>query len=174
MNNADYIRTLFDSHYWGLAKIFAAAEGMSDDEYAASNNYSHNNIREILTHTLASESIFSSRLQGTPAPDLSSPEAITEANLPSVAALTSRWATHEASMRSYLETLDEAELERVASWTRRDGVAQSMPVWQVLTQMHQHALQHRAEAAEALTAVGRSPGGLDFIFYLEETAAAKG
>jgi uncharacterized damage-inducible protein DinB len=171
MKNTDYFRTLFDANAWGMEKIFAAADGLPDDEYGAPNNYSHNNIREILTHALASETIFYHRVSGTPAPDASSPEAVSEANLPSVASLKARWAMTEQAWRAYLETLDDAELDRMASWTRRDGVEQSLPVWQVLTQVHEHGLQHRAEAAEALTSLGRSPGGLDFMVYLEDRAA---
>jgi uncharacterized damage-inducible protein DinB len=168
MDYANFFRTLYDSNYWGVGKIIGAAEGMSDEEYGAANNYSHNNIREILTHTLMAETMYLSRLTGRPLPDASSPDAISEANLPSVEALKARWARHDETMRAYVDKLDDGELDRIASWVRRDGVSVSMPVWQVLTQIHEHGLQHRAEAAEALTLVGRSPGNLDFIVYIEE------
>jgi uncharacterized damage-inducible protein DinB len=114
------------------------------------------------------ETMYLSRLTGRPLPDASSPDAISEVNLPSVEALKARWAKHDETMRAYVDKLDDGELDRVASWVRRDGVNVSMPVWQVLTQIHEHGLQHRAEAAEALTLVGRSPGNLDFIVYIEE------
>ena len=43
-----------------------------------------------------------------------------------------------------------------------------MPIWQVLSHVANHGTQHRSEAAEMLTAIGRSPGELDLIFYLIE------
>jgi uncharacterized damage-inducible protein DinB len=40
------------------------------------------------------------------------------------------------------------------------------PRWQLLTSALLHSIQHRTEAAEALTMAGRSPGDLDFVVYL--------
>ena len=62
----------------------------------------------------------------------------------------------------------EALRTRLPSAARRIEVWQ--PLWQLLTLVYQHTLQHRSEAAEALTMVGRSPGALDFPVYLASKA----
>jgi uncharacterized damage-inducible protein DinB len=41
-------------------------------------------------------------------------------------------------------------------------------VWQILTMEFHHTVQHRSEAAEALTMLGHSPGDLDMMFYTRE------
>jgi len=43
----------------------------------------------------------------------------------------------------------------------------------MLAHLANHGTQHRAEAAALLTAVGRSPGELDMIFFSEELAAER-
>ena len=45
--------------------------------------------------------------------------------------------------------------------------------WEILTAVYQHTLQHRSEAAQALTLIGRSPGGVDFPVYLQTRATAQ-
>jgi len=41
-----------------------------------------------------------------------------------------------------------------------------MMLWGMMTHVVNHATQHRSEAAMALTAMGRSPGDLDFLDYV--------
>jgi uncharacterized damage-inducible protein DinB len=48
---------------------------------------------------------------------------------------------------------------------RRDGSEMRRPLWEILTLVFHHTVQHRSEAAEALTMVGRSPGAVDFLMY---------
>jgi uncharacterized damage-inducible protein DinB len=64
-------------------------------------------------------------------------------------------------MDAWLATLDDGWLER-----RDEG----MPFWQMLAHLANHGTQHRAEAAALLTAVGRSPGDLDMIFFAQAIA----
>ena len=45
-------------------------------------------------------------------------------------------------------------------------------IWELLTIVFSHTIQHRSEAAEALTKVGRSPGNLDLLIYLREKGAS--
>ena len=168
MNTADYMRTLYDSQYWARDRLLAAAAGMSEEEYARENGFTYNSIRGILTHALGAEAIWMSRVRGVQVPPPESPQAINETNLPTLDALTERWAAEEKAAREFLEHLTDNQLETDVTFTRRDGVVVSQPIWQVLTTSHQHTLQHRAEAAEALTMIGRSPGNLDFIIYINE------
>ena len=68
-------------------------------------------------------------------------------------------------MRAYLEGLTEADLMAEVPLARRDGSKLVFHRWQLLSHLANHATQHRSEAAEALTILGRSPGNLDMLFY---------
>lgn len=166
MNNADYMRILFDAGYWARDRVLTAAEGMSEEEYARDFGLTYKSLRGILTHALFAENLYFLRLTGTPAPAEDSPAWISETNLPTVAAWKARALEVEKLARSYLEAVTDEDLETDLSYSRRDGVQVTQPRWQTLTQVLQHTISHRAEAAEVLTMAGRSPGDLDFVVYL--------
>ena len=159
--DADYFRTLFDHLYWARDRVLAAAEGLSDEEYGRENGFTYKSIRGILTHALGGEQIWLKRARGEALGGF-----LTEIDVPSVAALRERWLEDEAKMRAYLAGLTDEAVAGAVTFRGRDGNERSFPVWQLLTLVYHHTVQHRSEAAEALTMIGRSPGDMDFIFYL--------
>jgi uncharacterized damage-inducible protein DinB len=60
--------------------------------------------------------------------------------------------------------LDDAALESEAV-LRSGGRTMRVAHWRVLQHLVLHGMQHHAELAQLLTAVDRSPGDLDFIFF---------
>ena len=160
----EYFRTLYDYTYWARDRVLAATEGMSEAEYGRDNGFTYGSIRGILVHVLAAEASWLSRWQG------GAPTPISQEELPSVAALRGRWGEAEGKMRAYLASLGDADVDGDVVLRRRDGTETRQPLWQLLTQVVNHETQHRSEAAEALTLVGRSPGDLDFLVYLRSLA----
>ena len=168
MNTADYIRMQFDWLYWASDQVLRAASGMTEEEYARPNGFNYKNIRGILTHALGSEVAWFKRAQGLPLPEADSAEAVNETNLATVEALTGRWQLAEQEIRAFLDKMTEADLDNEVVYAGREGVERRQPLWQICALVYQHTLQHRSEAAEALTMIGRSPGGLDLPSYLAE------
>ncbi len=166
MKNSEYFATLFDSLFWARDGVLAAAEGMTDEEFGRENGFSEHSIRGALIHTLAVEGMYVARAIGKALPPADGPESFTEVTIPSVAAMKARWLEQEKVTRALIDGLTDEKLDSAIVYTRRDGVEVNQPLWQILTALYQHTLQHRSEAAEALTLVGRSPGGLDFALYL--------
>ena len=72
-------------------------------------------------------------------------------------------------MRALLDGLSDADVQREVVTESRDGSEFRLSFWAYLAQVANHGIQHRSEAAEALTKIGRSPGDLDLIFYLRES-----
>ena len=85
-----------------------------------------------------------------------------------MASLRARWAEEEAKHRAYLAKLTDAEVAADVVFTGRDGSERRIPRWQILTLVYHHTMQHRSEAAEALTMVGHSPGDIDLLVYTRE------
>jgi uncharacterized damage-inducible protein DinB len=71
-------------------------------------------------------------------------------------------------MRAFLSKLTDEETQREIVSVRRSGEEFRRPLWQDMVQILNHGTQHRSEAAEALTMVGRSPGDLDFSVFMQQ------
>ena len=114
-------------------------------------------IRRILTHCLDAGYNWRSRLQGMPdEADLA--EVGTCPTLRALAAPLARRRSPYA--HGYLAGLQDADLETDVIWLGLDGRERRLPGLRWLTMAHSrdsHSTQHRSEAAEALTMLGRSP-----------------
>ncbi|MCX6024380.1 MAG: hypothetical protein NTZ05_22160, partial [Chloroflexi bacterium] len=89
---ADYYRMLYDydNNCWARDRLFAAATGMSDAEFAKPNGFTYGSIRGILTHMLDADALWLARRRQE------TPNRITEDLLPNLSALRARWLDEEA------------------------------------------------------------------------------
>jgi uncharacterized damage-inducible protein DinB len=166
--DARYFQTLFDYNYWARDRLLAAMQDLPESEYAAENGFTYGSIRGILIHCLDGEYGWRCRLQDEPDGGVLTPE-----DLPTVTALVERWHEEEARMRAYLAGLSDDDLATDVVWHAADGSERRLPNrWLTLAHVANHSTQHRSEAAEALTMVGRSPGDLDLGLYAREKRAA--
>ena len=70
-------------------------------------------------------------------------------------------------MRAWVASLDDDVLARTP-----DDPRAHFPLWYYLLHMVTHSQQHRAESAQLLTQLGRSPGDIDFLDYADSARAA--
>ncbi|HMN59095.1 MAG TPA: DinB family protein [Anaerolinea sp.] len=160
----DEILTLFDYTYWANHRLLEVVKTLSSEELNRVLLPGSNCIYDILVHSLGAEIMWWTRLaRGTTLPAI--PDRSHYASLEDV---ISRWETQENEMRSLLSSLSEADLAASFRYTNTRGNEYSTPRWQVLLQLVNHETQHRAEAAMLSTALGKSPGDLDFILYLRQ------
>ena len=166
--DAEFIRTLYDYHYWARDRVLVAAQGLSEEDYARPNGFNYGSLRAILTHAASGEAVFLARWKGEELPPF-----VTEADLPTLQALEENWRQSEAKMRAFLATLTDKDLDREIVSTTRAGDEYRRSLALDMTNVVNHGTQHRSEAAEALTMIGRSPGNLDLGVYIIQRNAAK-
>ncbi len=159
--NTDYFRTMLDYQYWCRDRLLAATDGMSDEDLMQPNGFTYGSILGILAHCLGGEHVWFQRMHDRPLDPAAMPSQNT---IKTLADLKSRWQMSEAGWREYLDAMTDPE--RVYVLRGRDGVDRTWKLWHLLTMINTHSKQHGAEAAEALTMVGRSPGDLDFPVFL--------
>lgn len=167
MISADYVRTLLDYSTWATERVLAAAEQLTPEVLTATPLAGHASLLGTLVHTLAAEVVWRARWEG------SSPTTmLSTAEIPTLAALRSRWAIERTALHARLAMLTDAELLEQLHYRTTSGQPFATPLWQVLVQIVNHGTQHRSEAAAMLTILGRSPGNLDVIIFFRERADA--
>lgn len=159
-----YFRTLYDYNYWARDLLLRAAAGISQEKYVQPNGFTYGNIRGTLLHAAWAEAGWLARWTGRPRVD-----DFTAEQFPALTDLVGRWGQEEAAMRRFLGDLTAESLESGVSYvSSRSGRQYTDPLWQLLVHVVNHATQHRAEAAEALTMAGHSPGDLDLLDFFRE------
>ena len=159
MNPAE-IRYLFDYDRWATERILARLDGVPDDVWARNDAVGERGLGSILIHQLGAAQRWRNAIQHSdvqPRPELEP--------LPSVDQLRSWWADEWAAVADWMPTITQGLL---------DHVEQGVAVWQMLAHVINHGTQHRSEAALILTEIGRSPGEIDMIFYVEDLVAESG
>ena len=162
MNKADMMK-LYDYGYWATTLILDTAETLTDEQYMADiPGISHGSMHATLAHMLAAEAIWRQRVfEG-----VSPPKLLSAQDFASLEELRAFWVMEELKMRSGLDSLADDSFNRIVAYRTTGGREFINTMGEILYHLTVHGVQHRAEAATALTAFGRSPGDVDMILFL--------
>jgi len=173
----DEIKLMCDYNDWADARLLAACDRVSPEQYAALASYGHGGLRATMVHIL--DNIWQQRitLQGyyqDPLADEAAYDAteLHEDAFPTLTMLRERWIIEQREMQAYLDTLTEETLNGTIRYVI-PGAMRERVVWHILLDVVIHATQHRSEAAALLTSYGQSPGDYDFMMFLNERAQGK-
>lgn len=156
--NLDDIRFLFAFDRWATTKILDAAAGVDAATWSATNVVDERGLGAILIHHLGASQRWRHGLTNAPG----EPPEPEDAPLPDLASLRLAWEREWAGYDAWFDAMDPAWL---------DETEHGISLWQALAHVVNHGTQHRSEAAVLLTSVGRSPGDLDLIDYVDSISA---
>ncbi len=157
----EMITTLYEYDCWANRRIFDGAQQLSEEQYRAPSAFGS------LHH--ACRIWPASRFCGARWPRMErSANCRPRAGLASLDEVRALWQEEEKRCRAFLEGLTEADLAAELELTSPRGDTNSYARWEMLNHMLLHSMQHRTEAAAILTEHDRSPGNLDFIFFIRE------
>lgn len=161
------LATMFEYNSARNQRILACAANLSDAQLDAPTDYGLGSIRKTLWHTLVVEYGWRSFLLGIDARALLPPILQTG----SIAEFQA--FQHEESERAsgYVADLSEDGLVAPTNFAVPGDSGRTLVVWQILSHILCHSMQHRSELALWLTQYGQSPGNLDFLFYMEDALA---
>lgn len=154
------ILTLFDFMYWTNGRLLDAADHLTTEQFTAPSTATTRDLRATLVHELDVEWSWRLNLQGR----IDEDEAeLDPGDFPDIASLRERWKQDEREMRTWLDSLTDAQLAAVviSPFTRN-----RRPLWHYLVHILTHAAQQQADAATLLTAAGHSPGEIGFLEFL--------
>ena len=159
----EYARTLVDYHYWARDRALDAVAALDAEAYVRDLGSSFPSVRDTLQHMFGAEVVWLKRWQGDAA-------ASFPASFPDdVEGLRDAWRTHEAAFRAFVDTLDEAALQRVVHYRLLSGAEASSPLWQMLAHVVNHATYHRGQVTTLLRQLGATaPASTDMIAYFRQ------
>ena len=157
--NKSEISTFIRFNFWANERILTMCQQLSNDDFVCdvTPDPGWGSLRGILAHTLDVEFGWRSVLMSQDADII-----LDASDFPDAAALIARWETEKAAWLEFLEGLDDESLNAGYG----DNPETSAKVWQIIMHVMMHGVQHRAEAATFLTALGHSPGELDFAVFM--------
>jgi len=156
------IRALYDYNAWANTRILDTAAHVPAELFATAA-LGACNLRDTLTHLLVVESLWRLRWQGIPPESVEFPE-----EFPTLETLRARWHEEDRELDAFLAGLGDADLDRPLTYRRDNDAVETWTLWHLLLQVINHGTQHRAELALLLTALGHSPGNLDFLLFIRE------
>ena len=154
--------TLYDYNCWARDRILATAEQLDSKQLKTSLDVNEQSILATLTHIVNTEHLWRMRCQKRISPSAMKFEKPVEGLLE----LKEIWLEEGNLMHAYISGLKDSDLRETVSYRGRGGQSYENRLWHILIQLVSHGGQHRAEVAMNLSALGKSPGNLDFIIYL--------
>lgn len=162
MSKLELIREMIGYNEWANERIVEAASGVGKRELRRKSELSPLGVTNTLAHMTGTQIFWLGEWR--------KPGSFSRswfAGLKGFDGVRDELKKSHRALRRYLSGLSEADLEQEITppewWGDTPGVR--FPLWHIMMQVVQHSQQHRAEIAQALTALGSSPGDMDYIDY---------
>jgi uncharacterized damage-inducible protein DinB len=145
-----------------MGALLAHASEVSQEQADAMPWKGVASLQDTLMHIVTAERYWLCNWQDADRPHFDWPEHVGE--------VADHWMALQADSRAFLASLEEAELGRMLTLRQPIGGGRETLAAGIMHVLL-HAAQHRAEAALLLSDLGRSPGELDYIDFLEHREA---
>jgi uncharacterized damage-inducible protein DinB len=160
MSKFDLLRDKYKYNEWAMTKLLDTADFAREEHPDAS----FHEIIPPLAHVVAAQITWLERW--TTGGNQRSTQSITD-SMPTLQEVRAEATKSFAALRDYFETLSDDAIEQSLTMRDSSGKTFGLPLWKMLAHVDNHGTQHRSEAALALTAMGHSPGDLDYLDFVE-------
>lgn len=162
------LQLLVDFNYWARDRMLAAAAAVTPEQFTRPMGSSFASVRDTLVHIYSAEWVWYMRWQGT-----SPTSPLSATDYPDLETLTTAWHALEAKLRAFVDSLDDAGIQREIGYRQMNGQAFRSPIWQMVQHLVNHGTYHRGQVATLLRQLGTKAGSTDLIaFHRERTISA--
>ncbi len=160
MSKIELIQHLFGYDIWANDKILEAAS-KADADALVREKTGFGSVLATLAHIAGAQAIWHARWTIG-----KNPAAIADVqNAKTLAVVKEAFEKNHAALRTYVTGLIEQDVNRMSHYQDSRGTPSSRMLWQLMVHMANHGTYHRGEIAAALSALGHSPGDLDFVYW---------
>jgi uncharacterized damage-inducible protein DinB len=159
MKQTDTLTTLFSHHLWANLCLLEACEKLTDDQLNATAVGAYGSIRETLDHITNSERSYFSRISTGKRYDR--PEGAPPLTLAQMRESLHSTGTGLIEWASKVQPEETVEID----W---EGTPRQVPKTILLTQVINHATEHREQIKTILTQLGIEPPDLQGWAYFDE------
>lgn len=163
--SAEVIQSLYRYNTWVTEKLLLLTDKLSTEEWQKTHAGGRGSIQETFVHALNTHFNWMNYWDGTD-PDGSGMTRFDPNDYPEAKDIRPLWESLKAKSELFVDQLDDERANHLHTVERPWTGVVSMTMWQMMTQVATHTVQHNAELAEALTGLGHSPGDLDYLFYI--------
>ena len=155
------LQRAYDYGYWANAQLLAAVSRLGPEQFTQPVAGSYGSIRNTLVHTMSAEWGWCDRCGGPPRGP-----ALDPADFPTLESIVATWRQVESGVRAFLDTLTDADLDRVVEFQLPRMLEKgAIRLGHLLQHGAVHAVHHRGQVALLLRMLGEAPGNFDMLFY---------
>ena len=169
----ELIQDFYQYDRWASERVFAAARGLTPEQFNTPGTAGHGSIRETLIHQISAHRNWFAWWDGSMSQQEAMTNGLDPAGYPDLDAVIGVWEEVQRQTGAFIESLTDADAEREYTVTFPwSGQTVTFTLTQMMLHVANHGTQHRSETAAMLTAFNCSPGYLDMLFFLAERQAA--
>jgi uncharacterized damage-inducible protein DinB len=160
MTQNDTLTTLFSHHLWANLRLFEQCAALTSEQLDATILGAFSSIRETLEHIVRAEQNYFSRIStGQPFQRPDNPPPMT------LAEMIESLRTTGAGLIEWASKIQAGDTVQV-NW---EGTPRDVPKTILLTQVINHATEHREQVKTIMTQLGIEPPDLQAWTYFDET-----
>jgi uncharacterized damage-inducible protein DinB len=166
----DDLKTLLDFHYWARDRVLDAAAGLTSEQFRRDLGGSFKSVRDTLVHLYSADWGWYQLWHGVSAAEMPSFD-----QFPDVDTVRNAWTAQESKMRAFLNSLADADANRVIEYPLPNGATGSFPIGQMVQHVVNHGTYHRGQLTTMFRQLGvEPPTGTDLIRYYREQSSQAG
>lgn len=176
MQALDSYRTLARYNAWFNARLYASAATLPDEQRRRELGAFFGSVHRTLNHLILCDHVWLMRSEpglAAAIPRDAAGNALRPSSLDLVLyddfeLLAARRRELDETIRGWIESLSEADLDREVAYRTTTGVPQRHPLWWALTHLFNHQTHHRGQVTTLLSQLGCDPGVTDLLAMLRE------
>ncbi len=162
---SEEVRMLFAYNSWATNRVFESLSGVPEDVYTKDMKAGHSGIHGTLTHLVAAEKLWLSRLTGKPESSMLKAQEV-----PSLGELKQAWEDVASRTARFVAKLEDATLPSRFEFSGTEGKTYSQTYQQALQHLLNHSTYHRGQIAVLMRQAGIKPIGTDLIAFYRHAA----